>query len=270
MSAAVPLLAIALALLLWPAPSLVQAHRPGTAALWSRARSAIGDARVGWRVCLSVALGVTLVLGATAPPHAAICGGLVTAVAVTALARSRDRKRALAQESRDADSLHALAAELRAGHDLAAALLATATGGFGSLGTAMERAAHAIAMGERPADALERASAESLSRQLAGLVRISGSHGLPLADAVEVLAAEAEERMRHRRDLAGLLAGPRATASLLAALPVLGLVMGESIGAHPVRILLHTGAGAVAMTAGVALTVAGMLWTQSLVARAER
>jgi tight adherence protein B len=60
------------------------------------------------------------------------------------------------------------------------------------------------------------------------------------APVSRVLSAHrAEDRLR--RELAAALAGPNATARLLAALPVAGVAMGEALGAHPLGFLLGTG-----------------------------
>ena len=66
------------------------------------------------------------------------------------------------------------------------------------------------------------------------------------------------------------LAAPRATARLLAGLPLVGVALGELIGAHPVAVLIGTAVGRTCALCGVLLAVAGQLWTRALVARVLR
>lgn len=268
MSAAASLIALAGALLSWPATASPRSPAPSLPG-GVRVLSVIRNWHLGIRERLAVGLTGTLLAALVAPPHAALCAGVVGLVLATVIERARERRRSTQERAADCDTLLALAAELRAGHDLAGVLRATARAGSSELSRALGRAGHAITMGEPPGDAIERATASPLGLQLAGVIRLSSTHGIALAEAVDVLAGDASDALRQQRDLAGLLAGPRSTAALLAVLPLFGIVMGESIGAHPMQTLLHTGAGALVMVVGVVLAALGVLWTQSLVAKAE-
>ncbi|GJF28353.1 hypothetical protein KNE206_10530 [Kitasatospora sp. NE20-6] len=89
------------------------------------------------------------------------------------------------------------------------------------------------------------------------------AHGLDrLADALRAERALAEE-------IAGELAGCRATTALLAVLPVLALLLGAALGAHPLTTLLHTPVGLGCLAAGVLLEAAGLAWTSRIVRDAE-
>jgi tight adherence protein B len=77
-------------------------------------------------------------------------------------------------------------------------------------------------------------------------------------------------RSRHRLELRSATAGSRASAALLAGLPVLGLVMGGGVGADPWRVLTTTGTGQLLLVAGVGLEVGGLAWSARLVRRAVR
>ncbi|MER6596151.1 hypothetical protein ABT214_30735, partial [Micromonospora purpureochromogenes] len=59
-------------------------------------------------------------------------------------------------------------------------------------------------------------------------------------------------------------AGARATALLLAALPLGGIGLGYSIGADPVAVLLHTPVGAVSALTAMGLQIGGLLWAERL------
>lgn len=66
------------------------------------------------------------------------------------------------------------------------------------------------------------------------------------------------------------LAGPLATARLLAWLPAVGLLLGVALGADPLAVLLDAGAGSALLLAGTLLLLAGRRWTRRYVAEARR
>lgn len=65
------------------------------------------------------------------------------------------------------------------------------------------------------------------------------------------------------------LAGARSTAVMLAGLPVLGLLLGTALGADPLHVLLHTGAGLGCLLVGGVLEGLGMWWALRIVRGAE-
>lgn len=109
---------------------------------------------------------------------------------------------------------------------------------------------------------------EGLMR-LAACWRVSVTVGAGLAGLVERVAVSLRDAEAHRLDLAAQLAGPRATARMLAVLPVLGLLMGAALGMNPLSFLLGGPAGIACLVVGLVLDVAGVWWTRRLVARAE-
>jgi tight adherence protein B len=101
--------------------------------------------------------------------------------------------------------------------------------------------------------------------QLAACFDVAEASGCPLADVLTRFAAqlEAEDDAEDARQTA--LAGPRATVRLLTWLPFLGLGLGVLLGVDPVEVLLGTPFGVAALTAGLALTAAGRIWSARLV-----
>jgi tight adherence protein B len=91
--------------------------------------------------------------------------------------------------------------------------------------------------------------------------------GAPLAPVLTTVADAIRQDADVEADIDAALAAPRATARLLAVLPLAGLALGELIGAHPVHVLLHTGLGRLCAVAGLLLAVAGQWWTSRLVTR---
>ena len=63
------------------------------------------------------------------------------------------------------------------------------------------------------------------------------------------------------------MAGARATASILTGLPVLGVLLGQLIGARPLSLLLGGHAGGWLLVVGSALACAGLLWADRITDR---
>lgn len=101
--------------------------------------------------------------------------------------------------------------------------------------------------------------------ELAACFDIAEASGCPLADVLTRFAAqlEVEDDAEAARQTA--LAGPKATVTLLTWLPLMGLGLGMALGVDPLSILFGTPLGMAAFAAGVALTVAGRIWSARLV-----
>ena len=125
--------------------------------------------------------------------------------------------------------------------------------------------------GEPIADALRRAGPrDSVVLAVAAAWSLAEDVGAPLVDVLDQLAVGLRSDADVDGEIEAALAAPRATARLLAALPVAGIAIGELIGAHPVQVLVGTALGRVCAVAGVALAVTGLLWSRRLVGRAAR
>jgi tight adherence protein B len=199
---------------------------------------------------------------------AAICAGVAAYQADAGAVRRRDERALLALGR----STGTLAAELRAGQQPGAALHAAgeaaAEPGVAALFAAAARTA---ADGGDVAGALRGAGGDGLTSSrpaihvIAAGWDVSARTGAPLAAVLDRVDHDLRSRLRQRRQVAAQLAGPRATALLLAALPVLGILLGTAMGANPVRILLGTSFGQVLLLTGAVLQAAGVLWTARIV-----
>ena len=152
-----------------------------------------------------------------------------------------------------------VAARLRTGAGLPEAWQATLAGQPGAPATLAELA------GSVPAG--PRADAVAGARTA---VAVADRLGTPVADVLECCAqglAEAEEGAGQRRTA---MAAPRATARLLAWLPLAGLGLGVLLGVDPVTVFADAGPGTVSLLLGLALMVLGRKWSAALVRRAER
>ncbi|OLF07764.1 hypothetical protein BLA60_25895 [Actinophytocola xinjiangensis] len=93
---------------------------------------------------------------------------------------------------------------------------------------------------------------------------LSQHHGLPLADVLDTLVRDLDQRVRFTRQVQARLAGPRTSATVLALLPALGLIFGELMGAHPLHVLTSTTPGRLLLLTGVALICLGITWSAHL------
>jgi tight adherence protein B len=98
---------------------------------------------------------------------------------------------------------------------------------------------------------------------------VAVDQGAGLADGLDRLEGALRAERDQRADLRAQLAGPRSTAVMLAGLPVLGLLLGAALGADPLHVLLHTGAGLGCLAAGAVLEGAGLWWALRVVKGAE-
>ena len=259
MTAVVPaLVLLAVALVLWPV----------AAAGAGRLTAVLGSPSLAGRVPLPAAA-VGLVGLAGALVSTPLVAGLAAGCAAGAVLVRQRAVRAAAEEERVAalaEALSALAAELRSGRPLeeAAAVAGEVCGDRAGAQT-MVRAVRAPA--SFPAPEPDAGAWDVAVARVAAAVRLSVRTGCSLAAVVGAVEDDLRARRRHRLDLRSTVAGPRASAALLAGLPVLALLMGSGVGADPWEVLTTTGTGQVLLVLGVALEAAGLAWTARLVAR---
>jgi tight adherence protein B len=104
---------------------------------------------------------------------------------------------------------------------------------------------------------------------LAAAWQVAQRTGAPAARVLDQLAVGLRSDEDARGAAAAAMAGPRATARLLAWLPAAGLLLGQLIGADPVAVLAGTRLGRLSAVLGGVLAVAGWLWTRRLLRAAS-
>lgn len=187
------------------------------------------------------------------------------------LAAARRSRAAATERTGAAQACRVLAAELAAGRPPADALEAAAESAHGPSAEALRAAAAAARLGGDVPGALTATAPHSAVaptlRALAACWAVCATTGSGLAAAVQRLEEGLRADQDLRRTVDAELAGPRATAVLLAVLPGVGLLMAAGLGADPWHVLLGTPVGLACLSAGLALDGLGLWWTQRLVAR---
>lgn len=220
-----------------------------------------------WPVAATGAVG----LGLLAEGRALVLGlvAVTGAAGVWTLVRSR-RSRRVASERTDrvVEACEALSGELGAGQPVVEALRRAS-----QVWDHLTAAAVAAELGADIPSALRRAAeapgAQGL-REVASAWQVSAASGATMALAVARVADAARRRQAQARLVASELAGTRATASLLAVLPLGILAMGAGLGGDPVDFLVRTPVGLACLAVGVVLALAGMLWIERIAAMASR
>ncbi|MDQ1712320.1 MAG: tight adherence protein [Frankiaceae bacterium] len=231
-----------------------------------RLRAAAPDAVPPRRPLPVVPLGAAVVAYLAGPRLA------VVAFAAAYAGRAARRRHAVATRARAvaeslADLCRATAAELRAGAPPVVALARAAEDAPPELAAHVRRlATHGPAP---PAETWAALPGAERLRAVGALWRVGADTGSGLADGLDRLAESFAAEQRQRADLAAQLAGPKASAAVLAALPLCGIALAAMLGARPLHFLMATPPGAACLVAGVALDVAGVLWVRRLTAAAS-
>ncbi|AQA02688.1 hypothetical protein BVC93_09855 [Mycobacterium sp. MS1601] len=188
-------------------------------------------------------------------------------VTVTGCLRYRIRvaRRRIHEEGRTlTGALELLTAELRAGAHPVRAFDISASETGGSVGAGLRAVAARARLGADVAAGL-RAAAEwsGIPRQwerLAGCWQLAAEQGLPIGMLMRAAQLDIAERHRFAAQVDAGMAGARATAVILTALPALGVVLGELLGAAPAA-FLSRGIGGWVLVIGIGFLCAGVLWS---------
>ena len=251
-------LTLALALTVAPPPSRHRfVHRPAT----SRRLPVVASAA-------ALAAMATLLL----PISVTLAAGILVGTIAMRRRRAAVRRTRAAEATSLQSALDVLVGEMRVGAHPVAAFDVAAREVDGVVADGLRAVAARARLGADVAAGL-RGFAESSRlpehwERLALFWRMAQIHGLSIATLMHAAHRDIVERERFSARVDAGMAGARTTALVLAALPVLGIGLGQLIGADPLDFLLSRGAGGWLLAAGVTLACCGLLWSDRITGRA--
>ncbi|MEB3035019.1 type II secretion system F family protein [[Mycobacterium] nativiensis] len=231
-----------------------------------------GRARVGrWAVAAMVGgCGAAAVL---ALPASACVAGTVFGATATARHRRRLRDRRAREEARALETaLDILVGELRIGaHPVRAFAVAAAETRHAAVSAGLRGVVARARLGADVATGLQDAARSSALpahwERLAVYWGLGGEHGLAVATLMQAAQRDIAARQRFSARADAGMAGARASSTILGCLPVLGVLLGQLLGARPLSFLLG-GSGGVLSVVGVSLVCVGLLWSDRITGRA--
>ncbi len=231
------------------------------------AASGSAVARRTWRWVL--AGGAVALLGRAGVSFTAMVVAAGVAVVVLWLrGRARRRREGRRLHGEIAAACEALASELASGTPASLAVGRVAVD-FAVLAPVASQAR----LGGDVVTALRSASeppgAEGL-RDVAAAWAVSARTGASQAAVLDRVAETLREHDDLLREVDAALGSPRATARLLAVLPLFALALGWALGGDPFGFLLGGGLGSWCLAGGAALAVAGVVWVERLTESAAR
>lgn len=262
-------LMLAAALGVWPAPGRIGPRGGPGKRRSGRVRPARPGAVAGLVVGTLAATGALGAAAVAAGPSGVLAAAMLLATVVLLTGRllaQRRRRRALPEILR---GLRALGRELRSGADplTAAEGAAAAASGAGralleSLVVLMRTAGEGPATPEPSADDPTGALAFLHSGWL-----LSRRHGVAFGRVVSEIADQLSDELAADQARTAQLAGPRMSGYVMAALPLMGVLLGAGMGVDPVAVLLGSAVGNLLLVVGVALLCGGLLWSARIVGR---
>jgi len=239
-------------------------------AAWLLWKPVIGPGR-SERSVVAVALLLAVPVSVVVLPRSwvalALVGGGVGAGVLFLQRRRGERRRAEASAEQVQRFCEELSAELAAGLPVGSALDGVAAR-WPELAPVAAAARLGGSVPDTMRDLARRPGAGDL-RLVAAAWHVAQRSGAGLAVALQSVAGSLAERQRTRRLVASELASARATARLMAVLPVLTLAMGSGAGGDPVAFLLSTTPGLACLATGCLLALAGLWWIEAIAAGIE-
>lgn len=249
-------LLLAAAVLAVPGPARARLPRP------SRPR----PDGITWAFLAAAAVALLLM-----PPHL-MAVGLLAGTALLLRMRRRRRERLRRREGQAVSAaLEVLIGELKIGAHPARAFAVAASESVGRVADSLREVASRAQLGADVAGGMRSIAKDSPVpahwQRLAVYWELAAVHGLAVSVLMGAAHRDIVDRRRFAEHVDAALAGARATAAILAVLPVLGVLLGQLIGAHPVRFLLSGGPGGVLLVVGVSLICLGVAWSDRITGR---
>jgi tight adherence protein B len=165
-------------------------------------------------------------------------------------------------------ALDVLVGELRAGSHPVRAFCVAADETVGAVADSLRSVAARARLGADVSAGLAAAARSSALPahwdRLAQCWQLASDHGLGIATLMRAAQRDIAERQRFSAQVSSSMAGARATAAILAGLPMLGMLLGQLIGARPLGFLLGGHAGGWLLVVGSTLACGGLLWSDRI------
>ncbi|MFW0789423.1 type II secretion system F family protein [Gordonia sp. CPCC 205333] len=246
----------AFGVLWWPLPK--SRYRLG-AVVGSEARK---SRRLGVVGLGAVPLGFAVAVG----PSVGLSAAVLTALSIWLRRRLVRRSRGEQEREALAAALSAISAELSIGTPPPAAFAFAGqelTERHSVVARRLRTIAARTALGGSIGNGVgwQGSSIEPEWRRVALAWEIASEFGVPIKDLLDAVRSDLNSRRSFAARTNAGLAGPRATATVLALLPVLGIGLGQALGAQPVVVLCRGGIGGILLVVGTALGAAGVWWS---------
>lgn len=210
-----------------------------------------------------IPVGAAFVVALVATWPWAVSAGLFAATFARLVRHTADASRARKTTAALIDTLRALGRELAAGMPPDAAIATVQRHATPDIAAVLQLAGSAYSQ----ASDLQQVPADLRrdTQQLRAGWCLALAHGLPLAQVVGVLADDIAHRQHTAQARAAQVAGPAVSGYVLAALPVVGLLLGAGMGTDPLAVLGHGTVGSGLLIVGSLLCCAGLWWTDKIV-----
>ncbi len=206
------------------------------------------------------------------PLTTVLAAAMLAATASLRYRRRRRSRRGLNESRQLETAIDVLVGELRVGAHPAQAFAVAADETAGPVADSCRAVAARARLGADVTAGLSGvAETSTLPAQwdrLAVCWQLASQHGLAMSTLMRAAQRDIAERQRFSEQVTSAMAGARATAAILAGLPVLSVALGQLIGADPVAFLLAGHAGGWLLLVGVTLVCSGLLWSDRITDRA--
>ena len=222
---------------------------------------------LGWSALCAVAVGAVFL------PLTTVLASAVLAATGGLRYRRRCRCRRRMDEGRQLETaIDILVGELRVGAHPAHAFAVAADETAGPVAESCRAVAARARLGADVTAGL-RSVAETSAlpvhwERIAVCWKLAAEQGLPMSTLMRTAQLDIVERQRFSRKVMAAMAGARATAAILAGLPMLSMLFGQLIGADAMAFLLGGHAGGWLLVVGVTLVCSGLLWSDRITDRA--
>ncbi len=216
-----------------------------------------------------LAMAVSGFLALTAAPTVVLALLIVSGTLVFRLRRLRRERSSRREGEALAAALEVLVGELTVGAHPTSAFAVAGAEAIGPVGRTLRAVATSAQLGADVAAGIRALTASSAVPaywdRLAVFWKLASGQGLAMSGLIRAAHRDIVDRKRFADRMRAGLSGARATATILASMPALGVLLGQLVGADPVGFLFGGGSGGVLLVVGAALICVGIAWADHIV-----